>query len=262
MAYTNSPLVSYTKFSPCNSGTRTHSIDRITPHCVVGQASVEGLGSLFQNYSRQTAPNYGIGADGRIGLFVSEKDRSWCSSSRENDQRAITIECASDDFSPWKMRPAVYNSLVKLCVDICSRNGKKKLLWLGSKEKTLNYTPKADEMCLSAHRWFANKSCPGDWLYNRYGELAETVTRELGSAVDDKKLYRVQIGAFSTKENAENYAKLARDKGFPTVIKVEQINGKTMYRVQCGAFSNKENAEKFAKDLKKAGFDAIIKETE
>ena len=35
MAYTNSKLVAYTKLSPNHSGARTHSIDRITPHCVV-----------------------------------------------------------------------------------------------------------------------------------------------------------------------------------------------------------------------------------
>lgn len=260
MGYTNSPLVNYKRLSPCNSGTRTHRIDRITPHCVVGQASVEGLGELFQNYSRQTASNYGIGADGRIGLYVEEKDRSWCSSSNANDQRAITIECASSTVPPYEMNAAVYNSLIKLCVDICKRNGIKKLLWLGSKEKTLAYTPKDGEAVLSAHRWFANKSCPGEWLYSRFGDLADRVTRELAGSTGGKKLYRVQIGAFSEKKHAEDYAKKAERAGFSAIVKTETVNGKTLYRVQCGAFSDYANAENFVKDLKKAGFDAIIKE--
>ena len=97
MAYTNSSLVSYTKLSPNHSGQRTHSIDRITPHCVVGQCSVETLGNIFLPTSRQASSNYGIGVDGRVGMYVEEKNRSWCSSSAANDQRAVTIECASDN---------------------------------------------------------------------------------------------------------------------------------------------------------------------
>lgn len=181
MGYTNSSMVSYTKLSPNHSGQRTHSIDRITPHCVVGQCSVETLGNIFLPASRQASSNYGIGVDGRVGMYVEEKNRSWCSSSNANDQRAVTIECASDTKSPYAFKDAVYQTLIKLCVDICKRNGKKKLLWLGDKTKTLNYSPKADEMVLTVHRWFANKSCPGDWLYARLGDLASKVTAALGS---------------------------------------------------------------------------------
>ena len=175
-------MVSYTKLSPNHSGQRTHSIDRITPHCVVGQCSVETLGNIFLPASRQASSNYGIGVDGRVGMYVEEKNRSWCSSSNANDQRAVTIECASDTKSPYAFKDAVYQTLIKLCVDICKRNGKKKLLWLGDKTKTLNYSPKADEMVLTVHRWFANKSCPGDWLYARLGDLASKVTASLADS--------------------------------------------------------------------------------
>lgn len=185
MAYTNSSMVVYTKLSPNHSGQRTHSIDRITPHCVVGQCSVETLGSIFEPTSRQASSNYGIGADGRVGMYVEEKNRSWCSSSNANDQRAVTIECASDTTEPYAFRDVVYQTLIKLCVDICKRSGKKKLLWLGDKDTTLAYTPKADEMVLTVHRWFANKSCPGNWMYARMGDLASKVTAELGGAVQE-----------------------------------------------------------------------------
>lgn len=180
MEYTNSPLVSYTKLSPNHSGQRTHSIDRITPHCVVGQCSVETLGNIFAPTSIQASCQYGIGADGRVGMYVEEKNRSWCSSSRENDQRAITIECASDTTAPYAFNDVVYNKLIELCVDICKRNGKTKLLWFGDKDKTLAYNPAANEMVLTVHRWFANKSCPGDWMYQRMGDLAAKVTAKLG----------------------------------------------------------------------------------
>ena len=220
MAYTNSSLVSYTKLSPNHSGQRTHSIDRITPHCVVGQCSVETLGSIFYPTSRQASCQYGIGPDGRIGMYVEEKNRSWCSSSNANDQRAITIECASDTTEPYAMNSKVYDALIKLCVDICKRNGKKKLIWLGDKDKTLNYNPKSDEMVITVHRWFANKSCPGNWLYARLGDLATKVTAQLGVTTTAPEpttstLYRVrktwtdsktQKGAFKILSNAKKCA--------------------------------------------------------
>lgn len=237
MGYTNSSLVSYTKLSPNHSGQRTHSIDRITPHCVVGQLSCESICGCFTSPSRQASCNYGIGKDGHISLCVEEKNRSWCSSSNANDQRAVTIECASDMSEPYAMNSAVYDSLVKLCTDICKRNGKKQLLWLGDKTKTLNYAPKSDEMVLTVHRWFANKSCPGNWLYARLGDLAAKVTANLGGssvtpAAPATGLYRVrkswsdtksQKGAFKSLNNAKKCAD--NNNGYA----VFDANGKQVY---------------------------------
>ncbi len=175
----NSPLVSYTKLSPNHSGTRTHVIDRISPHCVVGQCSIETLGSIFSNASKQASCQYGIGPDGRVGMYVEEKNRSWCTSSNANDQRAVTIECASDTTHPYAMKDAVYETLINLCTDICKRNGKTKLIWISDKDTALSYVPKDGEMQLTVHRWFANKSCPGDWLFSRLGDVASRVTANL-----------------------------------------------------------------------------------
>lgn len=215
----NSSLVVYTKLSPNHSGARTHSIDRISPHCVVGQCSVETLGNIFAPKSRNASCNYGIGPDGRVGMYVEEKNRSWCTSSNANDQRAVTIECASDATAPYAFKDTVYNRLIDLCVDICQRNGKKKLLWISDKAKALAYEPKADEMLLTVHRWFANKSCPGDWLMARMDDLAAKVTARLGGSssggTETKQVYRVrktwedsktQVGAYKKLENAKKAA--------------------------------------------------------
>ena len=216
MAYTNSSLVSYTGLSPNHSGQRTHSIDRITPHCVVGQLSAETICACFPA-GRDASCNYGIGTDGRVSLCVEEKNRSWCTSSNANDQRAVTIECASDKTEPYAMNSAVYDTLIKLCTDICRRNGKSKLLWFADKDKSLNYAPKSDEMIITVHRWFANKSCPGNWLYARLGDLAEKVTAALEgsgqtSVPNISVWYRVrktwadsksQLGAYHSLENAK-----------------------------------------------------------
>lgn len=170
----NSSLVSYTKLSPNFTPGRVN-YTRITPHCIVGQLSAKACGDIFAPRSRKASSNYGIGKDGEVGLYVEEKNRSWCSSSAANDTRAITIECACDLTSPFAMNDKVWNSLVKLCADICRRHGKNKLLWLGSKSAALNYSPKSSEMILTAHRWFHNTACPGDWLYSREGKLADAV---------------------------------------------------------------------------------------
>ena len=247
-------MVSYTRLSPNHSGQRTHSIDRITPHCVVGQLSVESICGCFTSPSRQASCNYGIGTDGRVSLCVEEKNRSWCSSSNANDQRAVTIECASDKAEPYAMNSRVYDSLVKLCTDICRRNGKKKLLWLGDRDKTLNYTPKSDEMVLTVHRWFANKSCPGDWLYARLGDLAARVTAALGTGISADKaasqFYRVrktwadsrsQKGAFSVLANAKKCA--SSNKGYS----VFDENGKKVYPADTS--STKKSVDTIASEV-------------
>lgn len=236
MPYTNSSLVVYTGLSPNHSGQRTHSIDRITPHCVVGQLSAETICACFPA-GRDASCNYGIGTDGRVSLCVEEKNRSWCSSSSANDQRTITIECASDKTEPYAMNSAVYNSLIKLCTDICKRNGKKKLLWFADKNKSLNYAPKSDEMVITVHRWFANKSCPGDWLYNRLGDLSAKVTAALGGSTqtptaDSTVWYRVrktwadaksQLGAYKELANAK--ACVDKHPGYS----VFDVNGVNLY---------------------------------
>ena len=272
----NSPLTDYTRYSPYNSGQRKKSIDRITPHCVVGQMSVEDMGAWFADAAKCSA-NYGIGKDGRVGLYVPENVRSWCSSSEANDQRAVTIECACGKTHPYAFNNAVYQKLIALCTDLCKRYGKKKLLWLegndkksslDDKERTLNYTPAKDEMVLTAHRWFAAKACPGDWLYERLGDLAQKVTAALGGSgvpsgdeaiSGDGKIYRVQLGAYFKKENAEKKLRQVSAAGFDCFITdPDPVDG--YMRVQCGAYKIKANAEIRLAAVQYAGFDAFIKE--
>ena len=172
----NSSLVSYTKISPNRNSPRNHAIDTITIHCFVGQVHVERMGESFASKSGQTSCNYGIGKDGRIGMYVEEKDRSWCSSNRANDHRAITIECASDKYDPYAINDKVMESLIKLLADICKRNDIKQLRWKA--DKSLVGQP--DKQNLTVHRWFTNKKCPGDYIYSRLGTIAAEVNALLG----------------------------------------------------------------------------------
>lgn len=231
----NSSLVNCTVKSPNHSGARTHAIDRITPHCVVGQLTAESIGGCFDSSGVQASCNYGIGSDGRVVLCVDEANRSWCSSSNANDQRAVTIECASDKTDPYAMTNAVYEKLIALCVDICRRNGKTKLIWFGNKNTTLNYSPKSNEMVLTVHRWFANKSCPGDWLYSRLGDVANRVTAELsgssgggttsgGSGNYKTGMYKVNVGDLKIRKGpGTNYGinDAITDKGTYTITEIQ-----------------------------------------
>lgn len=178
--FTNSELVSYTKLSPNHSGHRKHDIDRITPHCFVGQVTVERIGKEFAPTSKKASCNYGIAKDGQVALVVDEQNRTWCSSSPDNDNRAVTIECASGLKEPYEFNDKVYEKLILLCADICRRYDKTKILWIADKNKALSYQLKPNEMLLTVHNWFrSDKSCPGQWLMKRMDDLTRRVNMKL-----------------------------------------------------------------------------------
>lgn len=264
MGYTNSPLIDCTVLSPNHSGQRTHKIDRITPHCVVGQLSAEKIGACFPS-GRKASCNYGVGYDGRQCLIVEEKNRSWCTSSSDNDQRAITIEVASDKTAPYAFTNEAYAGLLELCIDICKRNDINKVLWFDDKDEALNYEPKDGECVLTVHRWFANKSCPGDWMFSRMGQLAESINEAISGVSgstdveikvpnDGKMLYRVQCGAYKVKAYANAQLKAIKIKGIDAFVTLED----GLYKVQVGAYSIKSNADAQLKKMKSLGFDCFV----
>lgn len=206
MGYTNSSLATVKVLSPHHSGERNHKIDTITIHCLVGQCSAKRIGEIFQSQERKASSNYGIGYDGSIGMYVEERNRSWCSSSASNDNRAVTIEVASDTSEPYAVTDKAYKALIKLLTDICQRNGIKELKWQADK----SLIGQVDKQNMTVHRWFANKSCPGTYLYKRHSQIAKEVNENINSS----KIYRVQIGAFGKKENAEKMLAKAKAAGF------------------------------------------------
>ena len=191
MGYSNSPLVSYTKLTKNHSGQRNHIIDTVTIHCYVGQVTAKSgvdyfynQGELYQQWEvnpktgkkerkgRGCSSNYVIGKDGDIGLSVEEKNRSWCTSSSTNDNRAVTIEVASDSAEPYAVTDAAYNALIELVADICKRKNIKRLVWSTDKNERVNHLNGCN---LTVHRDYAAKSCPGEYLYSRHGEIADKV---------------------------------------------------------------------------------------
>lgn len=209
----NSPLINYTRLSPNHSGRRNHVIDTISIHCMAGNASVETCGALFADPSRKASSNYGIGSDGRIALYVDEANRSWCTSNAANDNRAITIEVANNGGAPdWPVSGKAYSALLDLLTDICRRNNIKELLWKGDK----SLIGQVDKQNMTVHRWFAAKACPGDYLYNRHGEIAAEVNRRLkgeDESVDIAKLISEMTNeqAYQLMQKAELHAKTIQE---------------------------------------------------
>lgn len=175
----NSSLVTYKKITSHKTSPRTHAIDTITIHCIVGQWTAKQGCDYFASTDRECSANYVVGKDGSIGLSVDEANRSWCSSNKANDHRAITIEVASDTTHPYAVTDAAYNALIKLVADICQRNGIKKLVWSTNKNDRVNHLNGCN---MTVHRDFANKSCPGEYLYSRHGEIAAKVNAILNAA--------------------------------------------------------------------------------
>ncbi len=193
MGFSNSPLATVTMISPNRTPNRNHSIDTITIHCFVGQVTAKRGCEVFQPSSKQASCNYVVGYDGSIGLCVEEKDRSWCTggydkngnpirvngiSGKSNDYQAVTIEVACESKHPYAITEKAMAALIELCADICRRNGIKQLLWFGNKD--LVGQPSKQNM--TVHRWFANKACPGDYIYQRLGDIAAKVNAKLGAA--------------------------------------------------------------------------------
>ena len=193
----NESIVDFTLLSPHKTSPRWHDIDTITIHCVVGQCTVESLGNWFALPDRYGSSNYGIGFDGRIGQYVLDEDRAWTSggvdlngnetkvngiSGSLNDHRAITIEVAIDTFEPYAVTPEAYEGLIKLLVYLCKKYPKiHRLRWKNDK----SLVGKVDVQNMTAHRWFALTACPGDYLYNKFGDIAKEVNRRLDSEIID-----------------------------------------------------------------------------
>ena len=181
----NSKLVSFARISPNRTSPRTHTIDTVTIHCTAGQLSVEQLGDIFASVERGASSNYGIGTDGRVGMYVEESDRSWCSSNAVNDDRAVTIEVASGKYHPYAVSDKAYTALIDLLTDICRRNGIKRLVWSESKNDRVNHLGGCN---MTVHRDYANKACPGEWLYSRHGEIAQAVNAKLSPKTKSEEI--------------------------------------------------------------------------
>lgn len=245
MNYTNSPLIVYKKISPNKTSPRNHIIDTITIHCMAGNLTVETCGNLFAQSSKQASSNYGIGSDGRIAMYVEEKDRSWCTSNKANDMRAITIEVANDGGAPdWHVSDKAMNSLIELVTDICKRNNIKELKWQGNK----SLIGQVDKQNMTVHRWFAAKACPGNYLYSKHSYIATEVNKILGNHSGI-----TQTPSQISVESSDTYTKAQFIKDVQTAIgaKVDGIAGSETLSKTITVSRTKNNRHAVVKSIQK-----------
>lgn len=247
MGYSNSKLVSYTKLSP-NKSKRTKKINRITIHHMAGNLTVESCGNVFANPSRQASSNYGVGTDGRIGLYVNESDRAWTSSNSTNDQMAVTMEVANTTngvkTKSWEISQKAYDSMINLCVDICKRNGLKKVIEIddqmngkskAQKTKIANEYKVPEGVCLlTQHQYFSSTACPGQYIQARWKQICNDINKKLGASTTPAKpatptgsfMVKVYIPDLNIRKGpGTNYAKIGKYTGIGKFTIVETKSG-------------------------------------
>lgn len=175
----NSELSIYRALNNVNVNARgNHTIKGIIPHCYVGQVTAKRGVDAFNSRSGASV-HYVAGIDG-IGQQVDEKYRAWTTggdktlktaygtfTGRDVDFDCVTIEIACDSFAPYAITNDVYAELVNLMADIAKRNNLGDLKWKADKSLVGNW----EAQNVLVHRWFASKSCPGDYIYNALPEI-------------------------------------------------------------------------------------------
>ena len=233
VTYSNSPLatdhVDINKNSNARNATYngvcynpTGKITKITVHHMAGVMGARQCAEMHGRSSGASA-NYYIGKDGEICLGVDESRRAWTTDSRENDSYAITIEASNDKTGePWTVSDKVYNAIIRLCADICQRNGIERINFTG--DKSGNFT---------MHKWYQATACPGTYLSGKFGDLANKINELLGNNPqpqptpqpddDTVTLYCVQVGAFANKANADRLCAELESKGYKPFVVEKQV---------------------------------------
>lgn len=211
----------YTPFieSPNHSGQRNHEIDTITIHSMAGQLTAEACGGWFSQEASQSSSHYGVGRDGSVAQYVKERNRPWTTSSASNDNRAITIEVASDPSEPYRVTDEAYETLIDLLVDICYRHqdGPLKYLKWQADEDLIG---EVDKQNMTVHRWFANKSCPGNYLYGKHYDIVKRVNTRL------EELYNEEYESTTeeTKDTETNTSTKSVQNGSTFKVGVDNIH--------------------------------------
>ena len=242
----NSSLVNVTVW--CAEGNYTHgrsgrNIEMVALHHMAGVLSAEQCGRIFQQAGRGASANYGIGKDGEVGLYVDEYNTAWANANWDSNCKSVSIELSNSSASGnYPVSDVVLNKAIDLIADIFKRNN------LGKCVKGQN---------LVWHSMYSNTYCPGDYIRGKLDYIVDKVNEKLGlnsNTSSSDNLYKVQVGAFSKKENADNLANEIKNKGIDTyIVKIDNL-----YKVQCGAFANVDNAKNMAKTLNNMGYDTYI----
>lgn len=215
----NSSLVDFTLISPNSTNPRNKKISKITIHHMAGNLTVEQCGNGFANKNRQASSNYAVGTDGRVGMYVEEKNRSWASSSPANDHMAITIEVANDGGANWHVSDKALEKTIELCTDICKRNGIKKLNFTGDKNGNL-----------TMHKYFAATNCPGPYLESKFPYIADEVNKRLNKNSEDLSMaqYEELKSEIATLKSTIESLKASKEKVYHYNVELPDWGAPTM----------------------------------
>lgn len=246
--YTQSSLAAPYEWGTKNSNPRNNKISKITIHHMAGTMGAKACADMHHKGTKASA-NYYVGKDGEIVAGVPESRRAWTSSSPTNDHQAITIEVSNCKGEPnWEVSDKALEATIALCVDICKRNNINELKYTGDKNGNL-----------TMHCFFTKTACPGPYLKSKFGYIAQEVNKELNKSITPstnvEPLYRVQCGAFKSKENAIAHQKKLEAKKYTTYM---FLSNDGLYKIQLGAFKDRQKAEKLAVALNFDGFSSII----
>lgn len=103
------------------NGRSGYQVTHITLHIMVGYLA--GTDSTFANSASQASAHYGIGADGTIHQYVSERDGSYSDANYASNNSCISIEHEGGMAQGAVCTQACIDASARLCADIARRYG-------------------------------------------------------------------------------------------------------------------------------------------
>ena len=195
-----------------------NKITKITPHHMAGNIGAVQCAKMHMNSPYDQSASAYIGTDGQICGGVQEENRPWTSGSASNDYQAYTIEVANNTFDPnWTVSAAAYESLVRLCADVCRR---------------YNINPHYDGTpngTITMHKQFQATGCPGPYLEKiiTSGQFERDIKAQMSGL-----LYRAHVQSIGWMPWVSN-GQTAGTTGKSKRMEAVQFDAHTQITAQC-----------------------------
>lgn len=180
----------------------------------------------------------------RVAQILPYSYQNWLTGGSANKTHIGFEICEPYDLADKAYFEEMWNVVVEYCAMLC-------------KEFALD--PMGENVIIdhaTAHKlgWGNNHGDVAHWWPKYHGVYLDDLRKAVDAKMGKPVLYKVQVGAFMRKENAENLKKKLSDAGFETYI----VMIDNLYKVQVGAFSVKDNASAMLKKLFGMGYNGFI----
>lgn len=138
----------------------------------------------------------------------------------------------------------MYNTLIKLVADVCRRNGIDRLVWSPNKADRMEHKNGCN---MTVHRDYENKACPGKYLYDRQGQIADAVNKILTGSepatdpIKEEKTVNIELPIL---RNGSTGAAVKALQRMLHSLEYTNINGKSLIAIDGSFGSNTEEAVK------------------